>query len=152
MINKWVVAVVLFLMAFNVSALTIKDAKEVYSKLIVKNHLIHTPRLTIWPISDVNAYCDNESNTIAITPGMLKFVKNRDELAIVLGHELGHCILHHSTSTPNNEYIADRMGYLLAQHANYNVCVGVNVFKEFNDPGGDTHPPSINRYNLLKCK
>jgi predicted Zn-dependent protease len=143
---------VIMLFCVNAYALTFNDAEEVYKQLVIKNHVMPLPKLAYWPNDQVNAFCDSDAQTIVLTRGILKFVQNKDQLAMVIGHELGHCILHHPISTPRNEYIADRMGYWLSQAAGYNVCKGVEVLKNLNDPASATHPASINRYNVLKCK
>jgi predicted Zn-dependent protease len=41
----------------------------------------------------INAFADGEE--ISVTTGMLRFVNNDDELALVIGHELAHNVLGH---------------------------------------------------------
>lgn len=41
----------------------------------------------------VNAWTDG--NTVWVTRGMLRFIKNDDELAVVLGHEMAHAMRRH---------------------------------------------------------
>ncbi len=48
----------------------------------------------------VNAYTNGEN--VFVTRGMMRFVDNDDELAIVLGHEFGHNLMSHVEKTKNN--------------------------------------------------
>lgn len=43
--------------------------------------------------STINAYADGKN--ITMTAGMMNFVKNDDELALIIGHELGHNTMGH---------------------------------------------------------
>jgi hypothetical protein len=64
-------------------------------------------------------------HSINVTLGMLDFIDNRDQLAVVIGHEIGHIILGHTmgnTHEPENEYKSDMIGMFLAHKAGYSLC------------------------------
>lgn len=54
-------------------------------------------RIRLARSTQVNAFA--QGKTVVMTTAMLDFVRNDDELAVVLGHELSHDILHHPTVT-----------------------------------------------------
>jgi Zn-dependent protease with chaperone function len=131
------------------SAATFKDAQGVYNHLIKANGFHLAPKLGL----EMNPYPNARASfaRITITSGMLKFVHNKDELALILGHELGHFTRIDLSSTPSHEFAADKLGAVYADVAGYNHCTGVAVLKRFNDRASKTHPDSDERYNRLKC-
>lgn len=50
--------------------------------------------------STINAYADGKN--ITMTAGMMNFVKNDDELALIIGHELGHNTMGHIRKIVSN--------------------------------------------------
>lgn len=50
-------------------------------------------RLNLKQSSAINAYADG--NNITVTSGMMDFIKNENELAMIIGHELAHNTLAH---------------------------------------------------------
>ena len=50
--------------------------------------------------STINAYADGRN--ITMTSGMMNFVKNDDELALIIGHELGHNTMGHIRKIVSN--------------------------------------------------
>jgi len=50
--------------------------------------------------STINAYADGKN--ITMTSGMMNFVKNDDELALIIGHELGHNTMGHIRKIVSN--------------------------------------------------
>lgn len=50
--------------------------------------------------STINAYADGKN--ITMTAGMMNFVKNDDELALIVGHELGHNTMGHIRKIVSN--------------------------------------------------
>ncbi|HNR12588.1 MAG TPA: M48 family metallopeptidase [Thermodesulfobacteriota bacterium] len=56
----------------------------------------------------VNAYADGEN--IYITPGMMRFTTDDDELAMVVSHELAHNIRQHQSMVKRNTLIAGLLG------------------------------------------
>lgn len=107
----------------------------------------------------INAWTDGDS--VYITTGMLNFTKSSDEIAFVLGHELGHIVLGHFLCSEEfistiNERNADKYGAYLAIRAGYNVCAGKDIWKRMVDQYGagegasdGIHPPNIDRENSL---
>lgn len=81
----------------------------------------------------VNAFVDNDG-TIGVPLGMLRFVKSNDELAVVLGHELGHLptsgahgLLAWTHSSHERE--ADIRGLVYAHQAGYDIREGARIFE-----------------------
>jgi len=69
-------------------------------------------------------------HVMQVTAGMLEFVQNKDQLAVIIGHEFGHVILGHTMSDGHkaeDEYHADMVGMLLAHKAGYSLC-GMDKF------------------------
>ena len=113
--------------------------------------------------SHVRLYIDNNSSINAITDitgihmytGMMKFLDDEDQLAIIIGHELGH-VAHRDiwhTHTKYMELSADLYGFQLSRAAGYNACSGIEVLRNFGVILGDgvskTHPRSSIRYKVL---
>ena len=125
-------------------------ARQIYSKVAMANGHYFFPLYKTVKTKQVNAY--SYTYKIVFTTGMYNFVKNEDELAAVVGHELAHRDLHHDGSTPDHEYAADKLGMELMEKAGFNRCIGAKLYKRLNSPGSNTHPSSINRYNKVKCR
>lgn len=141
--------IILILVASTSHAMSLKQAQGVYYKLAKVNR-INAPPLVIW--NDPSDNAKSGRNATYVTPGMLSFARNNDEIAIILGHELSHFVNRDNGSTPSREYRADQQGVVMAHRAGYNVCSGVAIVKRFNDKASKTHPSSLDRWNKLKCK
>lgn len=81
----------------------------------------------LYPI--VDEYIPKEQvvdhHVMRVTLGMISFVDNKDQLAAIIGHELGHVILGHTMGDkhkPEHEYHSDMVGMLLAHKAGYSLC------------------------------
>lgn len=146
--RKLVVAIALFVVTTASHAVTYNQAQEVFKILLKANHLSNIP-LSYSPSSEVNAYSTGHS--VVILKGMLRDLRNEDELALILGHELGHIKLHHHSSTVAHEYAADHEGGIYMKIAGYNVCHGGRAYVRWNDPLSDDHPASVDRYHRLGC-
>ena len=105
----------------------------------------------------VNAY--SSKNGVTITRGMIDFVANDHEMAMIMGHEIAHYMLNHfyphGISSPDMEAHSDKMGAYLAMAAGYDVCVGRKIWKRLTDTQGDyanagSHPSMMYRYYQLK--
>lgn len=82
----------------------------------------------------VNASTDGKN--IAVTTGMLRFLKSDDELAIALGHELAHNIMSHATQNRGTAIAGGFLGLLLDVAA---AAGGVNtggVFTQWGSQAG----------------
>lgn len=124
-------------------------AKTVYYKLITSNKFSVSPKLILNPNSAIQAKA--YVNAIYVYSGMLKSVRNADEMAWVLGHELAHIKLWHTSSGHPNEYAADKFGVRLANNAGYNGCKGARILLRWNLPDALTHPSSVKRFKALHC-
>lgn len=148
---KWTLSLLMcFILNINCFAATTKQqAESIYKKIIQSNGFWIYPKLNFSNSREMNA----SSGTIYITinQGMLDNT-NVDELALVIGHELGHWKLHHRSSTPSNELEADKAGWIYGSAAGYNMCRGKNIFKKFKQRASKTHPHPKDRYRSLpKC-
>ncbi len=137
----------IFLNASPCGASTFYHAKYIYFKLVHANKIIYYPALKLYNIDDVNAMYNGKN--IVLFKGILPTLKNDDEIALVLGHELSHFLLKHKGSTPSNEYAADKLGAELENHAGYNSCRARYWFKRFDWPDSATHPASAKRFLRL---
>lgn len=87
--------------------------------------------------------------------GMMRFLENEDQLAIILGHELGH-VVNNDIWHKQYKYMetrADLYGFNLTKAAGYNACSGIKVLRNFvvvlGDKKNKTHPRNSIRYKAL---
>jgi len=132
-------------------------AHQVYDNLILYTGQT-VPPLVIINNPVVNAWTDGL--TITFTTGILHELKNEDEIANIMAHEIAHNMLAHtydddSVSTLkqiDKEAHADKVGVYLMLRAGYDVCKAKNVWLNFResdigemaDPGD--HPSYSYRY------
>jgi hypothetical protein len=62
--------------------------------------------------SVVNAYADGDS--VVVTKGMMDYIKNDNELALVVGHEMGHNVMGHISKKTGNRILGAVLDGLLA--------------------------------------
>jgi predicted Zn-dependent protease len=67
--------------------------------------------VTIGASDKVNAYADGDR--MIVTQGMLRFVQNDQELAVVLGHELAHNAMGHLSAKTANSVMGGAGGFML---------------------------------------
>ncbi|MFL6846196.1 MAG: M48 family metalloprotease [Allosphingosinicella sp.] len=95
--------------------------------------------------TQVNAFATGR--TVVMTLSMLDFLKNDDELAVVLGHELAHNILHHpamhdedgvlvalgvkASAMWKREEAADRFGLRLMGKAGYDLDSAIPFWRRY---------------------
>ncbi len=134
------------------NGLTKQDVVEVYNTLQKYTGLPGgIPHLVIEDNPVINAWITPEALTI--TTGMLHFVHNKDELAAVVGHEMGHFMLQHfelGGDSRIHEANADKFGTYLVLRAGYDVCGGQELWKRLDDTYGDpiitdSHPSHAQR-------
>lgn len=68
--------------------------------LTVKSETVCGYNVRLSQTSTINAYADGKN--ITMTSGMMNFVKNDDELALIVGHELGHNTMGHIRKIVSN--------------------------------------------------
>ncbi len=116
-------------------------------------------RIEVEESGTINAYA--KTDRVQFTTGMVHFLKDDDELAVVMGHELAHIISHHISKSirmgtlcgiagiltgpfapltfkslyapygRNNEREADYLGLIYAEKAGYDIGKGVGLWKRF---------------------
>lgn len=99
------------------------------NKLFYTLVLVVVSFLTIELYSEVDELLPKEMeidhHEMYVTYPMLNFVDNKDQLAMIIGHEFGHIILGHTVADKHeaaNEYHADMIGAFLAHKAGYSLC------------------------------
>lgn len=129
-----------------------EDAGEVYTSLVRYSGIPeYMPPLTVEDSAEINAYMSPTG--MIVTTGMLHFIKTKDELAAVIGHEMGHFMLQHfelKGDSRLHEANADKVGVYLMLRAGYDVCVAEKIWERLEEKFGDsvittTHPGNIQR-------
>lgn len=151
------------------SGFTNLQVQEVYQKLYVHSGLRSKPSLIILNSSIINAWTDGEQ--VTITTGLLNIMKTQDEVALVLGHELGHIINYDILHDAMEQYLkvplnqsykeasADKVGAFIMMRAGFDICKGSVIMKTFRDNFGsdaaaDGHPDNafrVDELNLPQC-
>jgi len=80
--------------------LRIRRGGEELSLANVKSETVCGYNIRLAQTSTINAYADGKN--ITMTAGMMNFVKNDDELALIVGHELGHNTMGHIRKIVSN--------------------------------------------------
>lgn len=80
------------------------------------------------------AYSDRRD--LAVTSALIAFTANDDELALIVGHELAHVVLHGDTDFSGSkplsmEQEADRLGAELAHCAGYDTALGAAFWPRY---------------------
>jgi len=96
-------------------------------------------------------------HVMMVTAPMLDFVDNKDQLASIIGHELGHIILGHTIHNdhkPENEYHVDMIGMFLARKAGYSNCgmdkLWTRMADNYMSLHTGSHPNALIRAYYLK--
>lgn len=132
-----------------VYASTFKEAQEVFAKLqnLTGYHIV----LKYSKDSVSNAY--STANCVIITQGMLNDCTNNGQLAMVLGHELGHYIMQDYRVKDNKsiELRADKLGYTFCKKLGYRDCLSFPKMMKarYGDKEGMSHPSWSKRIKEL---
>lgn len=106
--------------------------------------------------NEVNAYA--RGGTVYVTLGMVRFVRNDDELALVVGHELGHLVADRdpgvARSAPEHrERLADAHALVGLYRAGYDIRVACDVWRRMatelawrDVPSTPSHPSFAERF------
>lgn len=129
-------------------AVSFSEAEKIYHNILAQNGIRIGPKLIFSNSNEVNASAS--VLWITVNKGMLN-ITNRNEIALVLGHELAHWKLGHGGSSHTNEYAADRLGFYYASKAGYNACSGIKVFNKFKQSESSTHPHPQKRKQKFNC-
>ncbi len=113
--------------------------------------------LVIVSESTINAYTDGTA--VYLLQGLIDQATD-DELALVIGHEIAHVTLRHTSvysvglDTRIAELQADKMGSIYMMKAGYDICAGRNMMRKFTQLYGDSalqdHPSNSYRYDQLR--
>ncbi|MCX7858296.1 MAG: M48 family metallopeptidase [Deltaproteobacteria bacterium] len=81
----------------------------------------------------VNAFTDGK--TVFVTTAMMNFVKDENELALVVGHEMAHCLMGHITKRIGNMILGTILGGIVTGITGINVVdlgsqVGAQMFSQ----------------------
>lgn len=150
---RYCFGVLFLLFSWQAEAVSALQMNNIYDKIVQINHLQKLPLAIVLYIetptgkSYLNA--QNRGDIIFVTRQLLKST-NKNEIALILGHELAHGTLHHVMSTIPNEYAADKLGFKYAINAGFDGCKGAKYFLQFG--GSSDHPAGIRRYNKLCSK
>lgn len=115
-------------------------------------------RFQIVPNARINAQADG--TYVQVFTGMVDFVRDDDELAAVLAHELAHNILRHrvdGTPSKQAEYEADRLSVSLVARAGFRVDAIVPFWTRFEKRtsagifADGTHPSPAKRLAALRA-
>jgi hypothetical protein len=143
--------------------ITDDEVHEMYTKIVAASGQTQDAlRLYINDADTINAY--NDGSSIVIYRGLINYVQSKDELALVVAHEVAHGMLQHlgklHTNIPSEvavlENNADKYGAILMMKAGYDVCLGRNLFLRWSASYGNAlnqdHPPHSFRYAELNIK
>ncbi len=129
--------------------------KAMYRKLVkLSGHQGKLTGIYLFPIFSPNAFV-TEQGTVYLTLGLIMDVKNKDELAFIISHEISHVMLRHTTEENEvdnrfKEYHSDMLGLALMMRAGYNPCEVPKLFMRWSMYGGTniatkSHPAGVQR-------
>lgn len=130
------------------------EARVIFNKLN-KVSKAKAPPLKFIDCGTINAY--TTKNEIYMCNETLEF-GTKAEVAMVLGHELGHFKFQDVTYPANSksqEYRADHWGSLWTQQIGYNKCETAKLFLHFYEMWGNgggwfaSHPANLKRYKAV---
>ena len=158
---------ILFFLVLTITALWLGAINTSYASVSKERAMsifrqIAPPGITLSFKNSGVVQAESYGRHVTIYEGMLQFVDNDSQLALVIGHELGHIANGDGqTGTPTfaMEYGADLYGFKLAKAKGYNACRGLKLFLKFsklpkNIVWSYAHPKALDRYKALAkyCK
>ena len=147
---KFLLGVVLFLVSVSGPAQSSnQDIYRIANQILKANHLSPLKKLLIINSTEYNAmYVGN--NTVVIYTGLLKNIPNKEQLAFVIAHEIGHRDRHDTRSTYKSELAADKLGFKYIQKAGFNMCKGAEFLRNLSGDA-NTHPDGKIRFAASGC-
>ncbi len=146
-LRKIILGALLMLSSNVFASVSFQEAQIIFKQLETKAG-INVP-LVLVKTNEVNAATDGYK--IKINTGMLRFLDNKEQLALVLGHEIGH--IKTNGWGKRWEFTADAYGAALASSVGYSACKGREFFrkmvKRFGNYPSTSHPKNGDRYNKL---
>lgn len=139
--KNWIVALLL-LLPMSTEGSQQSRVYSVYNKLVRANHV---RKLPIYVKSGILSTCSlacTDGHQIIVSTELLSYVKNDDELAGVIGHEMGHALYR-------EELKADIVGLHYAKKAGYGYCKAAQFLKGLK--GDREHPEGNIRYKNTGC-
>lgn len=142
--------------------LTPNEVREIYQQVLIQTGQSQDALPLVIDNNDsINAYNDGQS--VHVFTGIIKFVNNKDELALVLGHEIAHGMLRHvyypefqtnELEISVAEANADKLGAVYMMKAGYDICKAREMWKRMSvmaggDYQGGNHPTYSYRYREL---
>ena len=122
------------------ASVTFQQVKQVWAKM-ENSSGVHIP---LYYIQDRHSNAYSTAWNVTITAGLLQDLQNADQIAFVLGHELGHYVRQHyrQPNSMSQELQADKLGVYYCKKLSYKKCKSffVRAKKVYGDRGGDIHP------------
>lgn len=86
----------------------------------------------------INAYAFLEENTVCITTSLVSFIgNNEDEIAFVVGHEIGHLILYQNNFNYNN-FCYQNEKNVCSQIDSYVYGYSITIYNQIHELSSDT--------------
>lgn len=118
------------------------DVQLIYNRMVLANNIKALPiHVKKGVLKTCSLACTN-GHEITVSEELLKLVHNEDELASVIGHEMGH-------ATYKSELKADVLGLKYAKRAGYNYCKAAQFLKGYMKD--KVHPSGAERYKNSGC-
>ncbi|MBF0195367.1 MAG: M48 family metalloprotease [Magnetococcales bacterium] len=137
--------------------LTVKNQRGELSNVVVNPEPICRHPISLYTVNSISA-AEVDNLRVYITTGMLRFLKNDDQLAWILGHELAHISLRSKGSNKESEHSADYVGSYFTARAGYDPDKIIDFWQRWaaEDPptialeGYKTHPSIAVRIAKIK--
>ena len=98
----------------------------------------------------VNAFADGKA--IHVTQGMLRFVENDEELALVIGHELAHNSRRHHESKQGNAIVGGLLGAVVTVATGVDVTsLGANIASGVHSQAFENEADYVGMYHTARA-